>query len=117
MKLKLLIGLGIVALAAVGGAVAVSVSQNTTLPRAGAGERLFPNLAARADDNNVRDSGSELRAVHGAARRFRYDGRPQGRDRLIAARDAARPVRRFDRLLEHEPVTQVAGIDHSDSTR
>jgi hypothetical protein len=50
MKLKLLIGLGIVALTAVGGAVAVSVSQNTTLPRAGAGERLFPNLAARADD-------------------------------------------------------------------
>jgi hypothetical protein len=50
MKLKLLIGLAVVALAAVGGAVAVSVSQKPTAPQARSGQRLFPELAARADD-------------------------------------------------------------------
>ena len=50
MKLKLLIGLAVVALAAVGGAVAVSVRQNATAPQAQSGQRLFPELATRADD-------------------------------------------------------------------
>jgi Domain of unknown function (DUF4340) len=50
MKLKLLIGLAVVALAAVGGAVAVSTSQKTTTPQAQSGQRLYPELAARADD-------------------------------------------------------------------
>lgn len=50
MKLKLLIGLAVVALAAVGGAVAVSVSQKATIPQAQPGQRLYPELAARADD-------------------------------------------------------------------
>jgi Domain of unknown function (DUF4340) len=50
MKLKLLIGLAVVALVAVGGAVAVSVSQKATAPQAQSGQRLYPEIAARADD-------------------------------------------------------------------
>ncbi len=50
MKLKLLIGLAVVALAAVGGAVAVSLSQKAAAPQAQSGQRLYPELAARADD-------------------------------------------------------------------
>ena len=50
MKLKLLLGLAAVAIVAVGGAVAVSVSQKATVPQAQLGQRLFPELAARAGD-------------------------------------------------------------------
>lgn len=49
MKPKLLLGLAVVALAAVGGAVVVSTSQKTPAPKAELGQRLFPELAGQAD--------------------------------------------------------------------
>ena len=50
MKSKALIALGIAAVIAVGAAVAVATMQQSPAPRAEIGNRLFPQLAARADD-------------------------------------------------------------------
>jgi Domain of unknown function (DUF4340) len=49
MKPKLLVGLAVVAAAAVGGAIYVSNSQRAAAPRAEIGQRLFPELAATAE--------------------------------------------------------------------
>jgi hypothetical protein len=50
MKPKLLLGLAVVALVAVGGAVAVSLNQNAPAPQAQTGQRLYPEIATRAED-------------------------------------------------------------------
>jgi hypothetical protein len=50
MKPALLVALGVVALAAVGGAVMISTQQNTSAPQAQLGQRLYPELATRADE-------------------------------------------------------------------
>jgi hypothetical protein len=55
MKPGLLVALAIVALAAVGGAVFVATSRNTPTQEAQLGQRLFPEVATRAD---------EIRAIH-----------------------------------------------------
>jgi hypothetical protein len=50
MKPAALVALGVVALAAVGGAVFIVTKQNAATQEAQLGQRLFPELAARADD-------------------------------------------------------------------
>lgn len=50
MKPKLLLGLAVVCIAAVGAAVAVSTAQRSPSAQTETGQRLFPDLAAHADD-------------------------------------------------------------------
>lgn len=50
MKPKLLLGLAVAAIAAVGAAVAVSTAQRSPTTQAESGQRLFPDLAAHAND-------------------------------------------------------------------
>jgi hypothetical protein len=123
MKPGLLAALAIVALAAVGGAVYVVTRQNAATQEAQLGQRLYPELAARADDIRTivvaRKDGS-FRIVRDGDRwvvpdKAKYPASPDAVRRLLVGLSELRAMEAKTKQPSVYPELEVENIDAPDA--
>jgi hypothetical protein len=123
MKPALLVGLGIVALAAVGGAVLLSTTQNTSTPQAQIGQRLYPEVAARSDDIQtivIARKDATFRITRDGDRwlvpdKSKYPASPDAVRRLMVGLSELRALEAKTRQAAVYPELELENIDTTDA--
>jgi hypothetical protein len=119
MKPALLVGLGIVALAAVGGAVVLSTHQNAPVPQAQLGQRLYPEVAARGGDIQtivIARKDATFRIVRDGDRwlvpdKSRYPASPEAVRRLLVGLSELRALEAKTTQASVYPELELENVD------
>jgi len=119
MKPTVLVILGVVAIAAVGGAVMVSTNQNAPAPQAQLGQRLYPELATRAADIQsivIKRKDASFRIVREGERwvvpdKSKYPASPDAVRRLLVGLSELRALEAKTTQAALYPELEVENVD------